>query len=254
MKRTFLVNYLAVCAITLGANVAVAAPILTYKSVIDQLNNSGVSGTSTIVLNDNTKTLDVTINATGLLPNQSHAQHMHGILDGGVATCPTMAQDTNHDGFLSVVEGGVNYGPIKISLTSPMTPFGPNPNTALFAPYAGVPNPANFPTAPGGTINFHQLYQFDLSNSFDAAAYAAIQPIDHQHIVLHGAVAPESVDTVGGDPNKLVYDALLPVACGEFNLVPVPEPSTIVLAMVCCIFVGTRRFLIDGRQSNCSST
>ncbi len=232
MKSSFGIA-LAVAVPTMLIASVVNADTRTYTSVIDALNNSGVSGSATIVVDTDAKTLDVTVNALGLLPNQVHAQHIHGLLNNGFATCPTMAQDANKDGFLSVLEGAVNYGPIKLNLTSPPTPFGPSPDPVLFASYAGTPDLTKFPTAPDGTINYHELITFNLNNSADAAAFAQLQDIDNQHIVLHGAFAPESVDTVGGDPTNIIYDGLLPVACGEFvlqdNGAGVPEPSTLGL-------------------------
>ncbi len=85
------------------------------------------------------------INATGLVPNQPHPQHIHGLPGGANSTSPTLAVDADGDGFIEVLEGAKTYGPIIQNLTSP-------PGTA----------PSGFPTAPNGTINFTQLY--DLNN------------------------------------------------------------------------------------------
>lgn len=184
-----------------------------YHVNLAPLNNSGVQGNGAFTLNGDQ--LNVQLYASGFQPNKAHPQHIHGNLDNSNATCPTLAQDTNHDGFVSVFEGAATYGPIKVNFTTPQTPFGPNPNTTLFAPFAGVPDNSTFPTAPNGVIDFNQTYSFNPSKPFDVQAKAGTMPLENQHIVLHGATVPESVDTPGGDPSKLVYDPLIPVACGE---------------------------------------
>lgn len=184
-----------------------------YIVVMHPLNNSGVSGFGRLTMSGND--IGVSLNAHGLIPGQVHMSHIHGTLDGSDATCPTTAQDTNHDGFVSVFEGATTYGPIKLNLTSPQTPFGPNPNAKLFAPFAGVPNMNNFPmTSANGGYRVNQDYTFDMSKADDAKAFSSLTPLDHQHIVIHGAFAPQNVDTEGGGSQQ-VYDPLLPVACGE---------------------------------------
>jgi hypothetical protein len=199
---------------------------ISYEAHLASLNNSGASGTAHLTLNGTLMT--VSIDAYGLLPGHTHDQHIHGSLDGTVATCPTMAQDTNHDGFVSVREGASKYGPIKVNLTSPQTPFGPSPDPALFAPYAGMDNMAGFPMAnTDGSEHFTETYSFNLSDASAAAAYKGVMPLEAQHIVIHGAMAPENVDTLNTTSTKVVYDDLLPVACGEIVQVPMsPEPTT----------------------------
>lgn len=188
-----------------------------YTANLTPLNNSGVYGTSQLNLRG--RDLDVKLKATGLVPGQVHVVHIHGKLDGEDAKCPTIAQDTNHDGFVSVFEGAPKYGPIKLNLTSPQTAFGPNPNTVLFAPFAGVPKISDFPkVSAAGKLDYDNHYTFDMSKKADRQAYASLTPLSEQHIVIHGAYAPENVDTAGGS-SATVYDPLLPVACGTINRV-----------------------------------
>jgi hypothetical protein len=193
-----------------------------YTSGLMQLNNSGASGVAHLALNG--QTLQFRMSASGLTPNQVHPMHIHGKNNPEVAQCPTIAADTNHDGFISVVEGAPAYGPIKINLTSPQTPFGTPPTPALFAPFAGTPTTTNFPKADAtGHETFSQTYVFNNSQAAQQA-YASIMPLEDQHIVIHGAPAPNSVDAdafaalgspVTGSPSTVSYDALLPVACGQ---------------------------------------
>ncbi len=196
----------------------------TYHSELRALNGSGVSGKAALVHQDNQ--LGVAIEADGLTPNQIHPQHIHGKNHPEVAFCPsTTEDDANGDGFLSVIEGAPDYGPIKLNLTNPQTEFGTPPTPALFFPFAGTPDNNNFPKADAnGNISFEGEFTFDQNDPNAVAAQESLMPLEDQHIVLHGAPAPQSVDAdafeavglpVNEDPNAVIYDPLLPVACGE---------------------------------------
>jgi hypothetical protein len=192
-----------------------------YVAAIHELNNTGVSGTATFTTSGNE--LTVSIEASGLQPGV-HPIHIHG-KDVAKAECPTNAQDANGDGYLSVIEGAPAYGLIKLNLTNPQTAFGTPPTPALFYPFAGTPNNANFPTvAADGLLHFKSTYMFD--GSADAqAALKSLTPLGNQAIVIHGATAPKSVDApalaalgkpyaAATDLTASVYDALLPAGCG----------------------------------------
>ena len=190
----------------------------TYMASLRPLNGSGVTGFANLSLNSQQPgaSLMASVNARGAEPNQIHPLHIHGMTDGTAAECPPIAADVNHDGLISVFEGAPFYGPIKVSFTSPATPFGAPAITTLFAPFAGAPVLANFPhSSNAGRISYNNTIPFDTSNHFAVEALSSLMPLTDQHIVLHGGFAPESVDTTGGDPNKIVYDALLPIACGS---------------------------------------
>jgi hypothetical protein len=81
------------------------------------LNNSGVSGGAAIVLDKASHTVTVEIDATNLEPNQVHPQHIHGFLDDTKSHSPTIAQDTDHDGFVELNEGLATYGQILLNLS-----------------------------------------------------------------------------------------------------------------------------------------
>ncbi len=188
-----------------------------YIAPLHPLNGSGVTGFANLSLDSEQPgaNLVAQVSARGAEPSRIHAMHIHGSLDGKDAECPTTSADTNHDRLISVFEGAPFYGPIKVSFTTPPTIFGPPSRTDLFAPFAGVPNSANFPLADSlGRLFYSQTIPFDQNNQYAVQALASLQPLDQQHIVIHGGFAPESVDTPGGDPNKIVYDGLLPIACG----------------------------------------
>ena len=189
----------------------------TYIAPLHQLNHSGVSGIANLSINDTQPgaALTAQVRARGTEPNQIHAIHIHGMLDSSSAECPTTSADTNRDNLVSVFEGAPFYGPIKVSFTDPPTTFGPPSRTDLFAPFAGIPTFANFPHSnSNGRVLYGQTIPFDMNNQYAVQALSSLTPLSQQHIVIHGGFAPESVDTPGGNPNKIVYDALLPVACG----------------------------------------
>ncbi|APG58892.1 hypothetical protein [Christiangramia salexigens] len=66
----------------------------TYSAQLSQLNDSGVSGTAAISINDNV--LSVVVEAQGMEPNMAHPQHIHGLSDSSKnATCPPASADTD---------------------------------------------------------------------------------------------------------------------------------------------------------------
>ena len=194
---------------------AQAEPLL-YDAILGPLNNSGVSGTANLSLDGDL--LTVSISATGLTPNQPHIQHIHGRFDSAGrpidSVTPTLADDTDGDGFIEVAEGARSYGPIILNLDSP-------------------PGSGQFPTAPGGVVNFTQVYNLSNSPSFAAGFNRAdLLPLDLREIVLHGLLlTPETGLGFGpgeadGTPG---YKAALPVASGEIRAVAVPEPASLAL-------------------------
>jgi len=225
---------------------AASAAVTVYSADLLPLNNSGVTGTATVTLQD-LDFMTVNISATGLTPNQIHPQHIHGVLNGN-SVIPTLAQDTDRDGFIEVVEGAATYGPILMNLTSP-------PGTV----------PGGFPTAPGGVINFTQTYNLNDPVTFSGVApplgvsnpnKSLLFPLENRHIVIHGAnvAGGAGAGTPGEIDGTPGYKLVLPVANGEFVLsravAPIPEPGTIGLLAAGLVglsgYVRRRRATITG--------
>lgn len=212
LKPRWLISTLVVALLATPA--LAFATVLNYQAPLTSLNGSGVTGMAYLTLNGDL--LTVHINASGLVPDQPHAQHIHGTFDASGnpsdATTPTMAQDANGDGFIEVTEGAATYGPILV----PLTPF---------------------PTAADGTIDFTQTYNLDSDIYFDSPALGRaatkddLFPLTFREIVLHGMVTPIDIANGGLDGQTFfaagTYVGTLPVASGEIMAVTaVPEPSS----------------------------
>ncbi len=92
-----------------------------YEGTLAELNGSGGSGSATVTIADDGETMTIDLSATGLNLDGPHAMHLHGIVEGDdvlASSCPTMADDTDGDGTLTVLEGAPKYGGVQVSLTT----------------------------------------------------------------------------------------------------------------------------------------
>jgi hypothetical protein len=238
--RKYMIGASGIAVLAAIASPASSANLSYFTAALNPLSGSGVSGTANATLDTNDNSLLVQIMASGLEPNQPHPQHIHGAFDMGVtgnpidSTAPTLAQDTDGDGFIELAEGLPTYGPVLVPLTSP--------------PDAGL---AGFPTAPDGTIDFSQLY--DLGDPVTFASIpdgdddpgndvkytkADLLPLVLREVVLHGMTVPDGVGAgTDGEVNGVGgYKAVLPVAAGEFlvadanfNVIPLPAAGWMLL-------------------------
>ena len=172
---------------------------IVYTADLDSLNDSGVSGTATLTLEQipgQGQSLTVELFVEGVEPDQLHPQHIHGFKNASRnAVCPTEdsqdqiaglpEQAEFPDELISVEEGLDDYGPILL----PLTPF---------------PVPED-----NSTYHFKQAY----SNN----ELQVLQPIrttlTNRHTVIHGAFVSSDDPTT-----EQVYIATLPVACGQIQL------------------------------------
>jgi hypothetical protein len=175
-----------------------------FRTDLTTLNNSGVTGSVTAAIADGV--LTVRVDADGLERGQTHIMHVHGRVgeDGAAlnSRVPSLAFDTDGDGFVELAEGLPAYGPILLNLSSPQG--------------AGL---EGFPTAPDGRIRFQESYDLSDSSAFGAGFDASdLNPLDLREFVVHGLSADGSagVGTTGEIDGTAGYKLVLPVASGEF--------------------------------------
>ena len=161
----------------------------TYQANLLQLNNSHASGMAEVTLTGDRRTLMVHIVARGLERGGVHLSHIHGLSTNNGrpvnSTCPTIAQDSDHDGYVELAEGQQTYGPILVD-------------------FMNVDPDAN------GIVDFRKVIHL--------TGNEGILPLDARHIVIHGM----SVGAVGrGTPGEVEgtpgYKTVLPVLCGELK-------------------------------------
>lgn len=223
-----------------GASTANAA-IMDYMITLDQLNNSGVTGGGTLSFNDITNILMVDYTVTGL-QDGVHPQHIHGLFDGSIgmpggtaapSQTPTIANDTDGDGIIEVLEAAPAYGDILLSLTN-------------------TPGAGDFPTTMGGTLHYQQSFNLADPNVFLPASIATgnvysmadLFPLQDREIVIHGGFLAAGVGagTPGEADGTAGYKAVLPVATGLIRQVAVPEPASFAVLLAGVVgLVAARR-------------
>lgn len=183
-----------------------------WRVDLTALNSSGVDATAILAMNtedDGTSYLNVAISGTGLTPNQTHVQHVHGLFDENGnpidSVSPTIANDTDRDGLVEVLEGVSSYGDVLLSLSSDgMMPMAD----------------------ASGRVSFIENYELgDDSNFFSPVTmtdYTAddIMPLALREVVLHGVEIPDGIgEGTGGEANGGVngYLPILPAAAGEIE-------------------------------------
>ncbi len=163
-----------------------------YSVDISSMNNSGVSGKASLLLLDNK--LTVKIDASGLVPNMPHPQHIHGFENNDVnAVCPPSpgeagfaAGDTDGDGVIDFIEGRPFYGPVLLNIFVPVGEF----------PVANA----------NGEIHFERTFELgevEFEEEGELISLTDLSPLENRTIVLHGM-------NFGGE-----YVPTLPVACGQ---------------------------------------
>lgn len=108
-------------SLMLAAPVNAAHEGSVYTAELNELNDSGASGSAMLTVSDDGETMAIDLSATGFDLDGPHAMHLHGIVDGDsvvASTCPTMADDADGDGVLTVLEGADKYGGVLVSLTT----------------------------------------------------------------------------------------------------------------------------------------
>lgn len=174
------------------------------------LNGVSASGTAWVMVRGNT--IDVTMQATGLLADNPHAAHIHFGADAR-HECPVAADDSDSSGTLNTTEGGPAYGPVTVSLT---TSGDTSPDSVLAVD--------RFDWAPEGEFTY-QRGSIDVAPEL-AASIAAGQAV----VVVHGVDHNDSGKYDGKvmsdlDP-KLPTEATDPAICGVLVAAPAGGAET----------------------------
>ena len=194
-----------------------------FRAALDELNASGVSGTVDFFVDDVAQTLRVEADIAGLEPGQLHVNHIHGRFedDGSPrnSVTPTMADDTDGDGFVEVLEGLPGYGDILLSLEESPRPGEGNNHLGPFA-------------EADGSLRYELLYDLTDSAPFFSTVTGTdfdaedLFPLDLREYVIHGLTVPGGVSDDLPDGG---YLATLPVAAAQIAPIPVPAAGLLLL-------------------------
>jgi hypothetical protein len=227
---------------------AVAVYGANLAAVNSQGPASGAKGTAHFEIKDDD--FSAHVEASGLAPNTIQAQHVHA-----GSRCPNPGDDTNHDGYIDVVEAAAATGKILIPLDNdlgsqvPGRGAPPNPSPGLTPspnqPPGAGPGP-NYPkTNSGGEYNYNQSGSYskmmsDLhqSNPDPNSGMAKLQPgedlkLEQRVVEIHGVPddtpLPPTVQSIAG----LSPQITLPVACGTIEKIAGnPPPSKLAPSQI----------------------
>lgn len=197
-----------ILAATLTGAAAAATPShATYEAQLQPMN-TGVTHTSTtgdarFVVDGDMLTINIDVH--GAPPDTVHWQHFHGFKTGQAATCPSMADDANHDGIVDLIEAGKTSG-------TTMVPFITDPVSMDVAH-------GTYPKANAdGTYHYQETVSLKALDAAFAKAFPGQTPDLAKRVVLiHGVPdntkLPSSVASLGPIPAQVT----VPIACGRIE-------------------------------------
>ncbi|GAA2103032.1 hypothetical protein GCM10009841_19940 [Microlunatus panaciterrae] len=215
-------RYSAMLAVTVALMLAPmsAAADTTVKGTLLEQNHSGATGTATLTALSNGG-LRVVIHSQGLVPNQPHAQHLHGSAEGGHFGCPTLKMnDKNHDGILTNEEAMGEYGTIFFALT---TSGGVTPHDGL--------DVKRMPVADSkGRINYDRAFPAAMIPPGLREHLSALHVVQHGIDVNHNGkydVAALGVSTFAErlGLHGIPEEATDPASCGVVTGAGAAEPA-----------------------------
>ncbi|MBV6418188.1 MAG: hypothetical protein CMLOHMNK_02987 [Steroidobacteraceae bacterium] len=178
-----------------------------YVAHLQSMNHdaagSATTGEVRFTINGDEVTIDIRVH--GAPPDTVHWQHFHGFATGQAASCPTAAEDINHDGIADLIETG------KASGTT-MVPFDSEPAAMDVAH-------GTYPKADAhGAYHYRQTVSLKALDAAFAKAFPGQQlDLDKRVVFIHGVPAgqalPASVASLGSIPAQVT----LPIACGKIE-------------------------------------
>jgi hypothetical protein len=174
------------------------------------LNGVDASGTAMVEVNGNR--IDVTMAASGLLPDMPHAAHIHFGADRR-NECPAASDDADGDGTINTTDGDPAYGPIVVSLTKT---GDTSPDSALAVD--------RFDTARGGELSYER-------GSIKVAPKVAKAISDGLSVVVIHGVDHNDNGKYDGDTKSdldpsLPTEATDPAICGVLSAAPAGGAAT----------------------------
>jgi len=215
MRRSLTLASLAVASLAvtpaLGIGAAAAAEGDTMAN-LQPVALNGVNGSGTAMVAVNGTRIDVTMAASGLLPDNPHAAHIHFGADAR-HECPSAGDDADGDGTINTTDGDPAYGPIVVSLTK----------TGDTSPDSGLAVD-RFDTAPGGEISYERgsinVSEEVATAIADGESVVVIHGVDHNDSGKYDGKAKSDLDP------KLPSEATDPALCGVLASAPAGGADT----------------------------
>ena len=191
------------------SNETVDIPVTRFAATLAALNTQTGNVTGTAAVEIAGDLMRVTVNATGLAANSS----LHLQFIGSGTSCPTIANDTNGDGFVDIQEGLPAYGAFLLALDTTLT-------SRIVTDSSGFPtsNPIAYlerarlsavENSMRGAPTSEFVANIPINGDFNPAGLAVL-------ITGIGPVAlPTTVATLPG----FSVDQSLPVSCGTLSTV-----------------------------------
>jgi len=184
----------------------------TFSPLNSDANGGDVSGEAVITVSGDEMTIEIDID--GAAPTIQHWQHFHGFADSDqAATCPTMDDDANGDGYVDLIETEAKAG-------TTMVPFSDDPVSM------DIPK-AIYPTADAdGSYRYEQTVSLSaledaFSKQFDGQQLDLGKRVIFIHTVPGDTELPDSVQSLGDIPAQVT----LPIACGQLESLDAGTPA-----------------------------
>jgi hypothetical protein len=176
----------AVPLLIAAAGTSALAAGSSYSAELAPVNHGG---TGTVDLHQTGTHLDVDLHALGL-DDGTHVAHIHGIKQAQ-AECPSLAADTNADGFVDFLEGLPDYGPVVRTLSNGTSDRG----TSL-------------------------AYERTFKHLDNGDGVASLGPLDQYAVVIHGVDLDgdglaSNPDVQGDGADADDNEISMPALCGE---------------------------------------
>jgi hypothetical protein len=191
----------AAAVLSLGGPASAASA--TAHADLAPVNDMNAGGEAYVDVQGNK--ISVTIAASGLVPGQPHAAHIHFGAEAN-HECPSLpSDDADMNGRLSTLEGVPDYGPVVVSLTT----FGPtDPGSALAV--------SRFDTAPGGNLSYERG-SIKVSREVSRAIQTGLAVVVVHGVQYNGTHAYDAGGPSDLDPN-LPAEATDPAICGVLDV------------------------------------